>query len=645
MRSVRRTTAIPWFLGVCAGLLLVVVGIQLGWRKSSDSTPKIDRSAVNLRTSIRDDLQPFTELPATEFANTSPEVKYIGSQICGDCHAEQSAGYIQTHHSRAFREIVEADEPPDGSFPHPASGRIYKVYRREGQLWHCESLRMADGAEVILAEYPMKYVVGSGQLARTYLLEDDGFLAESPVSWYASLQAWQLSPGFDHSQPFGFQRPVDERCLFCHVGRVTRPESELASVQIHEQAISCERCHGPGALHTKRWEHGESGQGKADYTIVHPARLGREEQESICAQCHLESAAFVDVRGRQWGQFRPGYSLRQFVAHYRLESASDHQKVVGHVEQLRQSRCYQKSASLTCTTCHKPHQAPMTPNQSLAFHRGQCLACHSKTADQKLCRLNQDERLRQDRDDNCVKCHMPRSPTETPHVASTHHRIGLHERTTSPDQVLTEAVHLVPVDDMSFLSPADRERSLGLANLVFAESEDGRRFRTIYLQRARTLLEPVQVAGLFDATVHAALAQLQYENGEFLAASRSVQLALNDENGLTPAVRISTERSLAQLLFQRHDHRSAQRILEQVVRERRVADDWELLGACRQEMGDFSGALAAIERAVQINPDNPVLVRVLVELSRLTNDADRIQRYRQRGRLLDPSRRVPQPQQ
>lgn len=641
MRSEKRRAALQWTLSVCALSFLLAVGFQFAWRENFGSTPKFHRPPETQRVfDHTGDLSPVGELPATQFENASEQVAFIGSQACGECHTEQSAGRSQTGHSRAFREIIEAEEPPDGSFHHQVSGRSYQVFRRDGQMWHSESLRTKAGTDVLLAEYPIKYLVGSGQLARTYLIEDHGFLAESPISWYASVNAWQLSPGFDYPRPFGFQRSVDERCLVCHVGRVSRQEQKLPEVEIHEQGISCERCHGPGALHAKHWEHGKPTDKDADFTIVHPARLPREEQESICAQCHLESAAFVDVRGRQWHQFRPGHALRYFVAHYRLDSSEDQLKVVGHVEQLRQSRCYQESSTLTCTTCHKSHQAPMTLRQTIEWHCKQCISCHSEPSHQKLCRLSTEERKREGTNDNCVTCHMPRSPTEAPHVASTLHRIGLHKRAIPQAHALTEAVPLVPVEDLSYMSLVDRERSLGLAYLVFADSEDGSRFRKIYLARAQGLLERLQAAGLADASVHAALAQLEFEKGDIQAASRSVRLALQDSNRLSPHVRLSTERFLAQIYFQRSDFQSAQQILEQVVGQRRVADDWELLGACKKEMGDVSGALAAVERAAQINPDNLVLAWALVELSKLTNDVSRHHQFRQRAHLLDPSSRA-----
>jgi hypothetical protein len=73
----------------------------------------------------------------------------------------------------------------------------YQVVRQDGRLWHRELLLDGQPDEATLAEYPLKYVIGSDRHARTYAAEVDGFLVESPLTWYASRQRWDLSPGYD----------------------------------------------------------------------------------------------------------------------------------------------------------------------------------------------------------------------------------------------------------------------------------------------------------------------------------------------------------------------------------------------------------------------------------------------------------------
>jgi tetratricopeptide (TPR) repeat protein len=154
------------------------------------------------------------------------------------------------------------------------------------------------------------------------------------------------------------------------------------------------------------------------------------------------------------------------------------------------------------------------------------------------------------------------------------------------------------------------------------------------------LLERAQAAGLSDGTLHAALAQLRLTNGELYEANLSAKLALQDSQ-LTPAVRMNAEGCRARVFFQRKNYRAAQQILEQLVSCRHLAIDWALLGSCRKETGDLPGALTAVERAAQMNPGNIELAWVLMEYSRLMNDAGRHHHFRQRAQLLDPSLPVP----
>src|SRR5439155_26513046 len=101
-------------------------------------------------------------------------------------------------------------EPADASFDHPPSKRRYQVRRKDGQLWHRELLLAEGSEEVVLSEYALKYVVGSGRHSLTYLVEADGFLVESPLTWYTSRSAWAMSPGYDRPDHAGFERATGE---------------------------------------------------------------------------------------------------------------------------------------------------------------------------------------------------------------------------------------------------------------------------------------------------------------------------------------------------------------------------------------------------------------------------------------------------
>ena len=193
------------------------------------------------------------------------------------------------------RNVDPAREPPDGTFTHAASGRVYRVYRRDGQLRHEEITRSADGKEITRQDFPVRYLVGSGRFSRTYLLEVDGFLHESPITWYASKHTWDMSPGYDARDNWGFERAVEVRCLACHSGRVEEAGA-VHRLTFHEKAIGCENCHGPGSLHQSLRPGERPERGEGNVTIVHPAKASRTIVESICGACHASGVAAIELR-------------------------------------------------------------------------------------------------------------------------------------------------------------------------------------------------------------------------------------------------------------------------------------------------------------------------------------------------------------
>src|SRR5207249_7560166 len=207
----------------------------------------------------------------------------------------------RTGMGRSMAAVDPATEPADAVFDHARSKRRYQITRKDGKLWHRELLLTGGTEEIVLAEYPLKYAVGSGRYARTYLVEADGFLLESPVTWYAARQSWEMSPGYDRADHQGFERPVGEGCLGCHAGQAEAIGKSQNRMQIQEAAIGCERCHGPGSLHVEQHALRQGGakggddnhSEGVDYTIVNPRHLPRERAEAVCQQCHLHSAATV----------------------------------------------------------------------------------------------------------------------------------------------------------------------------------------------------------------------------------------------------------------------------------------------------------------------------------------------------------------
>lgn len=604
----------PWlFLGLIA--LLSAGGILVGrWWLTPDSTP-----------APPDDPFPLPPITASPYLNTGADARYVGSDRCRGCHEGRHDSFRSTGMGRSMAAVDPAREPPDRTYDHPPSRRRYQVVRRDGQVWHRELLLTNMTPEVLLSEYPLKYVVGSGRHSLTYVVEADGFLVESPATWYSAKKDWDMSPGYKTADQPGFERAVGEGCLVCHAGRVEVLDGSHHRVRVIEEAIGCERCHGPGSLHVER-HRGRTmtaprDSRETDLTIVNPARLSRELAESVCQQCHLRPTAVVPARGRNVTDFRPGLPIQDFLHAYQFEAADGGMTVVGHVEQMHLSRCYKGSDSLTCLTCHSPHNEPR-PENSVEHYRAACMTCHK----QEQCKVEPARRAKESPANDCVQCHMPRSPTEIPHLAFTHHRIGIHDR---PAGKSGRGGELLPFLDLSRLGEIDRRRSLGLGYLEAASREHDRDRSLLYRNRAADLLTGVRAEGLRDPAVDANLARLHFELG--WDGVMSLTDAALEHPGLVGNDRCNVLLLRADALVSQGRHAEALAVLRELVKLRRQTSDWLLMAECQRATGDQDGWAESLVTAVRISPRHWQVHRTLADHFQRKGDAKRAEWHRVRA--------------
>jgi hypothetical protein len=491
-------------------------------------------------------------------------------------------------------------EPPDASFDHPPSRRRYQVVRRDGKMWHRELLLTDGPEEVILAEHPVNYVVGSGRHSLTYLVESDGFFFESPVTWYRSKQAWGMSPGYDDESNQGFERAIGEGCLHCHSGQSVAIGGSLHRMRVQEAAIGCERCHGPGQLHLERHRRVSSGKqpksSSRDETIVNPARLPRELAEAVCQQCHLRSTATVLARGKLPGQFRPGQRRQDFLIDFASDEPDDNMTVVGHVEQLHLSKCYIESKTLTCLTCHSPHEEPSEANK-VGYYQAVCISCHEMSR----CKVP-SERLRKERPDNsCFHCHMPSSPTEIPHLAFTHHRIGKPAASATRLAIPAQqgSLGLRPVLPISHLLEIDKQRAAGLAHLEASLRPGTPEQSARHRKKALSMLIEVKHAGLTDPLVDIGLASLMFDDDKERAASLAEE-SLSRRSLLPAQEQCNALYLMAHGKVLQGEYREARQLLQGLTGLRRSQGDFYLLARVESLLGNPSGEAAALEEMVKV---------------------------------------------
>ncbi len=311
--------------------------------------------------------------------------------LCAECHKAQYEKQSASHHAQSLHVIegsvvgttlLKDGHSPDNRLQYEQGTNAIIV--RENGTTEGAVLEWAFGAGV-QGSTPV------GHLGEQYI--------EHQFSYYSRIRG--LAPTFGH--PARVSTPVAElgilqdnrtifRCFNCHATGVQQGPSgpDLRGLL---PGVQCERCHGPGSAHIKAAKDGASIAAIRN-EVVNPGRLPAKAQIEICGQCHRlptpdlgdqpELADPVTVR------FAP----------------------IG----LLASRCFQASGTLSCLTCHDPHDN-VRPRTDVEYSE-KCLSCHSSDGKPtKLCRRAERQ--------NCLPCHMKQASLG-PYLQFTDHRIRVY---------------------------------------------------------------------------------------------------------------------------------------------------------------------------------------------------------------------------
>ena len=378
--------------------------------------------------------------------------------------------------------------------------------------------------------------------------------------------------------------------------------------RIHEHAIGCERCHGPGDAHAKIHSQLKVDTSLVD-RIVQPAKLDRDVSEAICSQCHLQGEVFVSATGKNIWNYRPGESLSSLRTDFKTASQASEFRIVGHTEQLHASPCYQQSSTLTCISCHNPHHHNQAA-ASIDAYRNACAKCHDDAA----CGIELATRQKAN-SDNCSKCHMPKRDTNVTHAALHHHTIGIHresfqaiDETPSSESRMVAAndsstsdseVYPILIDQRLSQQELDRRWALAVHHFVF----NGRQDESIQqeMPRAKRVLLELHRAGLVDADVMAALAK-DYLDAGMIEPAKQLATSLVQNEPLFPDAKTNAMDILAQVAFRQQDNASALQWYQQLTQARRVSGDHYLMGICQTNAGQVDDAIRSLKQALRIDP-------------------------------------------
>jgi predicted CXXCH cytochrome family protein len=463
------------------------------------------------------------------FLNVRPHVKYVGDAVCANCH--QDITDVYAHHAMGRAMYPTPSAPELERYQDPASNPFtygplrYDIERRGDKVFHIETLSDQDGTVLARLEAEAEYAIGSGTRGRSYVVNRDGFLFESPISWYTQKQRWDLSPGY-HQSNSHFQRPIQTACLFCHCNFAHESPNTInrySPPYFTGFVIGCERCHGPGELHAEK----PLKVNGIDRTIVNPRHLAPELREDICQQCHLQGEQRIVRAGRQIFDYRPGLPFSAFLAVFvKPPELTQGMKAVSQVEQMFVSRCFQASnGSMGCTSCHDPHRSPK-PEQKAAFFRERCLSCH----DTKPCSVPVVTRRQQSAEDSCMQCHMPQLGSNIAHTALTDHRVLRHADSAEKAEQPTIATTLVPLrhfhSDRVDANTPDAGRDFGIAITNFARRVERQVPLVPIVRKAEPLLAASTELWPGDVPGWEALGYAYRKQGKLLEAQRAYDAAL-----------------------------------------------------------------------------------------------------------------------
>jgi formate-dependent nitrite reductase cytochrome c552 subunit len=322
---------------------------------------------------------------------------------CARCHAE-----AKTEPSTPMGRALELPGSNPTVTAHPRlafqkAGYSYLVETKDGKTTYS----VTDGKTTMAI--PVLWSLGAGN--QTWVLEREGKLYESLVSYYLAIDGLDITTGDELIKPHTLEeamgRPIEDRekkaCFGCHsTNSVTGGQVNLEHLH---PGVLCARCHEGTEAHLADTLRGKDGP-----TPPALSKLSSEDMSNFCGQCHRswETVVRGPWRGEVNVRFQP----------YRLAN----------------SRCFDGAdPRISCVACHNPHQ-PL--EQDSGFYDGKCLACHapaSQTAQQaatptvsqstppiangaKTCPVAKE---------NCVGCHMPRVNMLGGHLTFTDHQIRI----------------------------------------------------------------------------------------------------------------------------------------------------------------------------------------------------------------------------
>jgi tetratricopeptide (TPR) repeat protein len=312
---------------------------------------------------------------------------YTGAAACAECHREQYQKQSGSRHARALRPILESPLPRRlAERPLQERNGVSFEYKPSPKGLEVTARHAGEAATAVL-----EWAFGAGAQGITPVGRAGNIYFEHRISYYSQPQrpartlGHPASPSPSATAALGMvQAPRDlYHCFNCHATGVQKGP-DLSDLR---PGVGCERCHGPGRAHITS---------PHEKTILNPGRFPAPAVVQICAECHRQA--------------EPGKASAEPE---REDPLTVRFQPIG----LMASRCFQQSKTLSCLTCHDPHQDAHHDDD--AFYTSRCLGCHATTPAQTASACRRAAR------ENCLPCHMRRS-SPAPYLTFVDHRIRVY---------------------------------------------------------------------------------------------------------------------------------------------------------------------------------------------------------------------------
>ncbi len=332
--------------------------------------------------------------------------KFVGSATCAECHQDIYDSHVRTAHfktsAKANRKNIKGNFSKD--FNTWETDRVkFMLIEDHDTFYQLANSKYTDAKNVLSN---LDIVVGSGTKGQSYLTWENDSLYQLQTSYYAPTESWITSPSFPS---YHFNRPVSDTCLKCHFTFAKNHEASGNGNRYFKEkmiyGIDCERCHGPSSEHVVY--HRKNPKDDTARFMVKFDSLSRQQNLDVCAQCHS------GLRNRQLKNpfsFVAGDDLNEYSKNSYSGRRKNELDVHGNqYGLLTNSKCFKETAAMSCTTCHDPHT---NQRENTAYFNAKCVQCHTT----ETTVIHTDTLKVKARDNNCIACHMPVSPSKSMQV-------------------------------------------------------------------------------------------------------------------------------------------------------------------------------------------------------------------------------------